>query len=88
MRKLFALAFIIIFSSCQEKTNKQVLKNGVYRAVLEVQDNEQLPFNFQVKSPQALKIFNIETTLYSSWHLCLKGILQVFSKAIISREVL
>ena len=63
MRKLFALAFIIIFSSCQEKTNKQVLKNGMYRVVLEVQDNEQLPFNFQVKSPQALKIFNAEEVI-------------------------
>ena len=39
------------------------LKTGTYRATLEVQDNEILPFIFEVKSPTSLQIFNAEEVI-------------------------
>tara|TARA_R110002124_G_scaffold66348_1_gene180788 strand:- start:60 stop:1241 length:1182 start_codon:yes stop_codon:yes gene_type:complete len=49
--------------SCAEENKIQNLKNGTYRAILEVQDNEGLPFNFEVISPTGLKIFNAEEVI-------------------------
>ncbi|EDP70539.1 Redoxin domain protein [Flavobacteriales bacterium ALC-1] len=43
--------------------NEKTLKNGTYRAVLDVQDNEELPFVFEVKSPTELNIFNAEEVI-------------------------
>ncbi|WP_179317026.1 peroxiredoxin family protein [Winogradskyella undariae] len=39
------------------------LKKGMYKAVLEVQDGELLPFNFEVESATQLKVFNAEEVI-------------------------
>ena len=63
MRLIIACLITLSFFSCSEDTKKSTLKNGTYRAVLEVQDNEALPFLFDVKSPTELQIFNAEEVI-------------------------
>ncbi len=65
MRYLIACLIIVTTLSCKDETKdkileEKVLKNGTYRAILEVQDNEELSFIFEVKSPTELHIFNAE----------------------------
>ena len=57
----FALALLMI--NCSDKPEELQLKNGTYRAVLAVQDGEELPFTFEVESPTSLKIFNAEEVI-------------------------
>lgn len=63
MRLIIACLIILSIFSCSEDTKKNTLKNGTYRAVLKVQDNEVLPFIFKVKSPTELQIFNAEEVI-------------------------
>jgi len=63
MRQLFACLIVLVFYSCKEETKDQKLKNGTYRAVLEVQDNEELPFVFKVTLPTELQVFNAEEVI-------------------------
>ena len=67
MRYLLFSLVVLVFCSCKEKvkekTNVNQLKVGFYRAILEVQDNEVLPFNFEVESTTQLKIFNAEEVI-------------------------
>jgi thiol-disulfide isomerase/thioredoxin len=60
MQKPFLLLFIIMLVSCNKENPVQKLKQGTYRAILEVQDEEELPFIFEVTSDSALTIFNAE----------------------------
>ena len=64
MRHVIACLILLVCYSCKEEskqeTVKQQLKTGTYRAVLELQDTEALPFNFEVISATELKIFNAE----------------------------
>lgn len=64
MKKVIFLLFIMIFVSCNKEKPIQKLKQGIYIAVLEVQDNEELPFVFQVKSDSTLTIFNAEEEIF------------------------
>ena len=57
----FALALLMI--NCSDKPEELKLKTGTYRAVLAVQDGEELPFTFEVESPTSLKIFNAEEVI-------------------------
>ncbi len=61
--RLLSLLFIIsiLFSCSKDRSN--VLKEGVWRAELQVTDSEVLPFNFEVTSPQALKIYNADEVI-------------------------
>jgi thiol-disulfide isomerase/thioredoxin len=63
MRLIITCLIILAFFSCSEETKNNTLKNGTYRAILEVQDNESLPFLFDVKSPTELQIFNAEEVI-------------------------
>lgn len=68
MRFLIVCFVTLTFLSCKDETktkmqNEKTLKNGTYRAVLDVQDNEELPFVFEVKSPTELNIFNAEEVI-------------------------
>ncbi|WP_299117230.1 peroxiredoxin [uncultured Winogradskyella sp.] len=63
MRYLSVFLLTLIFVSCKNEGTPQTLKNGTYRAVLEVQDNQELPFLFKVDSPTTLKIFNAEEVI-------------------------
>lgn len=60
MRKVLFFLFIVILVSCNKEKSIQKLEQGTYRAVLEVQDNEELPFIFKVETEHRLKIFNTE----------------------------
>ncbi len=65
MRYLIACLITLTILSCKDETKEKtlkakVLKNGIYRATLEVQDNEELPFIFEVVSPTELRILNAE----------------------------
>lgn len=60
MRKVLFFLFIVILVSCNKEKSIQKLEQGTYRAVLEVQDNEELPFIFKVETEHKLKIFNAE----------------------------
>ena len=50
MKNLIGFLAIILLSSCKSETTPKMLKVGYYRAVIEVQDNEELPFIFEVTS--------------------------------------
>ena len=63
MRYILGLIAFVLIVACANETKQQTLKNGIYRAVLEVKDNEQLPFVFEVKSPTKLSIFNAEEVI-------------------------
>ena len=63
MQKSFLLVFIIMFISCNKEKPIQKLEQGIYRAVLEVQDNEKLPFTFEVESSSTLTIYNAEEVI-------------------------
>lgn len=68
MRYIIACLVTLTILSCKNETKIEeietnTLKLGTYRAVLEVQDNEELPFVFKVTSSKALKIFNAEEVI-------------------------
>lgn len=60
MKYLLPLVGLLLMLNCQEETRDLKLKQGIYRGVLELQDYELLPFNFEVKSDSSLVIFNAE----------------------------
>lgn len=62
----YSLLSVIIFMlvlSCKDQPNTPVLKEGMYRAVLTVQDNEELPFIFKVIDESHLEIYNAEEVI-------------------------
>lgn len=59
MRFLLYFLCLFTFLSCTSKTTK-TLEIGTYRAVLEVQDNEEMPFIFEVKNDSIFTIFNAD----------------------------
>lgn len=61
MKKTFLLFsfFVISCISCN-KEKISTLKKGTYRAILKVQDNQELPFIFEVKNKTLLTIFNAD----------------------------
>jgi thiol-disulfide isomerase/thioredoxin len=63
MRKVLSFLLIITIVSCKTETAIQKLKLGKYRATLEVLDNEELPFIFEVKSDNKLTLFNAEEVI-------------------------
>ena len=61
---LLSLAFVFLISCKNEENVKpQTLENGTYRALLDIHNKEQLAFNFEVTSPNTLKIFNAEEVI-------------------------
>jgi len=62
IRKLFVIPLLILISSCNEN-NTITLTEGVWRAELQLTETEILPFNFEVTSPDALKIFNADEVI-------------------------
>mgnify|MGYP003626232187 CR=1 FL=1 len=57
MRIFFTFLLALFLTSCSKK-NK--LELGIYRATLTVQDNQQLPFIFNVINDSLIKIYNAE----------------------------
>lgn len=71
MKKFILLSFsIIALYSCKKDvsskkvSNKQLsVESGLWKASMTVQDNEELPFLFEVFEDQTLRIFNAEETI-------------------------
>lgn len=63
MQKTLLLLFIFTLVSCNNESSVQKLKQGTYRATLEVMDNEVLPFIFEVGKDDKIKIFNAEEVI-------------------------
>ncbi len=57
------LLLVVLVWNCEEEKKLKYLQDGTYRAVLEVQDNEALPFIFEVASKDKLKIFNADEVI-------------------------
>ncbi len=53
----------LVVCSCNEDIKQQNLKVGTYRAILKAEDNQEIPFVFEVKSPTELHIINAEEVI-------------------------
>ncbi|MCK8479711.1 peroxiredoxin family protein [Psychroserpens algicola] len=62
MRNLLIIPIVLLLSSCN-LNRPEALKEGVWRAELQVTETEVLPFNFEVTSRDAFKIFNAEEVI-------------------------
>ena len=63
MRNIIVCLIAFILWSCNTKKETKKLNVGTYRAVLQIEENKELPFIFEVKSPNELHIFNAEETI-------------------------
>ena len=59
MRLIVLLIGFLCFFSCTSKETK-TLEKGNYRGFLQIQDNEEIPFLFQVENDTLLTIFNAD----------------------------
>lgn len=59
MKNILITVLITICLSCNNKS-KQTLKEGSYRAILEVKDNKKLPFTFNVINENKITILNAD----------------------------
>lgn len=62
MKQLTAILLIFLFFSCQKETSKKI-SQGMWLGQLQVNDQERLPFNFEVTSDSTLKIFNADEVI-------------------------
>ena len=60
MRYLYFLIAFVCITSCTDEKPVQTLKTGTYRMVLAAQDDEEIPFIFEVTSNSTLTIFNAD----------------------------
>lgn len=58
MRILYLAITCVFILGCQQAEIKNRLEAGTYRATLTLQDNEVLPFNFEVTTDSTLVVFN------------------------------
>ena len=57
MRNFAFIICFFVFFSCEKETSPK-LEKGTYRAILKVQDNQELPFIFEVINDSTYTIFN------------------------------
>lgn len=62
MKQLSLIFFVLLCFSCNRDTSKK-MPRGMYLAQMTINDEEQVPFNFEVTSDKALKIFNAEEVI-------------------------
>nr|WP_321222538.1 TlpA disulfide reductase family protein [uncultured Psychroserpens sp.] len=62
MRKLLVLPLLVLIVGCN-LNRPDALQEGVWRAELQLTETEVLPFNFEVTSRDALKIFNADEVI-------------------------
>lgn len=60
MHKILVLLAVTLIFSCQEQSTQEFLSYGDYRAELQINDTEVLPFTFKVKDANNLTVFNAE----------------------------
>lgn len=57
MKYFLSFITLLFFFSCN-KPSSELLEMGNYRAVLKIQDNQELPFTFKVKENNLIEIYN------------------------------
>jgi len=62
LRRLFIVTGFVLINSCGNVTSK-ILKIGTWRATLEVQNNKELPFIFEVINANELSIHNAKEVI-------------------------
>ncbi|WP_047545688.1 peroxiredoxin family protein [Psychroserpens sp. Hel_I_66] len=62
MRKLLVLPILLLLVGCN-LNRPEALQEGIWRAELQLTKTEVLPFNFEVTSRNALKIFNADEVI-------------------------
>ncbi len=60
---LFYLVLILMITSCDIDVKNKFLEQGTYKAWLSIQDNQEIPFIFEVESKDKLKIYNAEEVI-------------------------
>ena len=60
---LLFIYVIVVILNCSEQSPKRLLKSGDYRAILDIQDDEKLPFLFRVNDATHLEIYNAEEVI-------------------------
>ncbi|MBU2930158.1 peroxiredoxin family protein [Winogradskyella psychrotolerans] len=63
MRLIITCLLTVLIFSCRNEIKTKNLEVGTYRAWLTMQDNEVLPFIFEVKSSHSLHIYNAEEVI-------------------------
>ncbi len=64
MKFFLYLLSTFILISCNSKTSTiKKLEKGNYKAILHIQDKQEIPFNFEVESNNKLSIFNAEEVI-------------------------
>ncbi|MCF2876413.1 MULTISPECIES: peroxiredoxin family protein [unclassified Tenacibaculum] len=62
MKYFFSIISLITFLSCNKPTSN-ILETGNYRAILKVQDQQELPFIFKVKENNSIEIYNADEVI-------------------------
>ena len=62
MRFIVFLILAATFSSCSKEGHTKLMR-GHYRATLEVQDCEKLPFTFKIRNDDKIEIYNAEEVI-------------------------
>lgn len=63
MKKYIYFLFLALLLSCQNKKPIKKLELGSYRAILTVQDQQELPFIFKVINDSLIKIYNAKEVI-------------------------
>ncbi len=63
MRHILTLIVFSFLWSCHSEKKEQKLKLGKYRAEFKINENEIIPFNFELKTPNLLNIYNAEEVI-------------------------
>ncbi|WP_163714804.1 TlpA family protein disulfide reductase [Mangrovibacterium lignilyticum] len=55
---LFVFSLTLLFTACTSTQSPRQLPEATYRAVLQAQDQQEIPFVFRVTSPASLEVYN------------------------------
>lgn len=94
IRKFFILPLLALIFSCNTQDSTEI-RTGVWRAELQLKDAVVLPFNFEVTSANALKVFNADEVIevtdiaYSKDTVVIKmPVFEGYIKAVVKGDVL
>ena len=62
MRYILLLLLLNVLISCKPNDHQEI-QPGYYRATLEVQDNKEMPFNFNIDDAGIMEIYNGEEVI-------------------------
>jgi len=62
LKIVVAIGILFCLVSCKNKSS-EALKEGIWRAELQLTETQALPFNFEVTAPESLNIFNADEVI-------------------------